>query len=109
MAETVKFGKARRYLQRRRRHTAFLSARLKASPRESNDANNKLAILATSLIAALTIQTASASQRHHTRKAPAPTSQSFRDSNAAVWSPAQPSELDWYRYLTGALSAPDGR
>jgi hypothetical protein len=107
----VKFGKARRCLQkRRRRHKAFLSARLKASQKErATMRTTALAILTTTLVAALTIQTASASQRHHARKAPAPTSQSFRDSNAAVWSPVQPSELDWYRYSTGALSAPAGR
>ncbi|GLR89588.1 hypothetical protein GCM10007857_63010 [Bradyrhizobium iriomotense] len=69
-----------------------------------------LAILAATLVAALTIQTASANQRHHVRKAPvpAPASQSFRDSNAAVW-PTEPRELDWWRYSTGSLSAPAGR
>ncbi|MBR0774391.1 hypothetical protein JQ543_02325 [Bradyrhizobium diazoefficiens] len=67
------------------------------------------AILGTALIAAVTIQTAAASDRHHARKAqPVPITQSVRDSNAAMWSP-QPSEPDWSRYANGALSAPAGR
>ena len=66
-------------------------------------------ILGASLIAAVTIQTAAASDRHHPRKAqPAPISQSVRDSNAAVW-PSQPTEPDWSRYSNGAMSAPAGR
>ena len=66
-------------------------------------------ILGATLIAAITIQTAAASDRHHTRKAqPAPISQSVRDSNAAVW-PSQPTEPDWSRYSNGAMSAPAGR
>ncbi|MGV7218098.1 hypothetical protein [Bradyrhizobium sp. UFLA05-112] len=67
-----------------------------------------LTVLATTLLASLTIQTASASQRHHPRKAPVPATQSFRDSSAAVW-PTEPREVDWWRYSTGALSAPAGR
>ncbi|MCP3464844.1 MULTISPECIES: hypothetical protein [unclassified Bradyrhizobium] len=67
-----------------------------------------LAILTATLIATLTVQMASANQRHHARKAPASASQSFRDSNAAVW-PTEPRELDWWRYSTGSLSAPAGR
>jgi len=66
-------------------------------------------ILGATLIAAVTIQTAAASDRHHTRKAqPAPITQSVRDSNAALW-PSQPTEPDWSRYTNGALSAPAGR
>ncbi|WP_245305553.1 MULTISPECIES: hypothetical protein [unclassified Bradyrhizobium] len=66
-------------------------------------------ILGAALIAAVTIQAAAASDRHHTRKAqPAPISQSVRDSNAAVW-PSQPTEPDYSRYMNGALSAPAGR
>lgn len=66
-------------------------------------------ILGATLIAAITIQTAAASDRHHVRKAqPAPISQSVRDSNAALW-PSQPSELEQWRYSNGALSAPAGR
>lgn len=66
-------------------------------------------ILGTTLIAALTVQTAAAGDRHHLRKAqPLPMIQSARDANAAFW-PAQPSELDSWRYANGALSAPAGR
>ncbi|WBL76624.1 hypothetical protein I3J27_26825 [Bradyrhizobium xenonodulans] len=67
------------------------------------------AILGTALIAAATIQTAAASERHHARKAqPAPITQSVRDSNAALW-PSQPTAPDWSRYTNGATSAPAGR
>lgn len=66
-------------------------------------------ILGATLIAAVTIQTASANDRHHVRKAqPAPISQSVRDSNAAIW-PSQPTAPDWSRYSNGAMSAPAGR
>jgi hypothetical protein len=66
-------------------------------------------ILGATLIATATIQTAAASDRHHTRKAPpAPITQSVRDSNAAVW-PSQPTTPDWSRYANGAMSAPAGR
>jgi hypothetical protein len=68
-----------------------------------------LAIVGATLIAAVTIQTAAASDRHHTRKAqPAQVTQSVRDSNAAMW-PSQPTEPDWSRYANGGLSAPAGR
>ncbi|RXH18414.1 hypothetical protein [Bradyrhizobium guangzhouense] len=68
-----------------------------------------LAILGATLITALTLQTAAANDRHHVRKArPAPITQSVRDSNAAMW-PSQPSEVDYWRYANGALSAPAGR
>ncbi|QPF93692.1 hypothetical protein [Bradyrhizobium commune] len=68
-----------------------------------------LAILGATLIAAATIQTAAASDRHHARKAqPAQVTQSVRDSNAAIW-PSQPTEPDYSRYVNGALSAPAGR
>ncbi|QOG18655.1 MULTISPECIES: hypothetical protein [Bradyrhizobium] len=67
------------------------------------------AILGATLIAAVTIQTAAASDRHHVRKAhPAPVTQSVRNSNAAMW-PSQPTEPDWSRYANGAMSAPAGR
>ncbi|WFU83706.1 hypothetical protein QA645_13455 [Bradyrhizobium sp. CIAT3101] len=66
-------------------------------------------ILSAALIAAVTVQTAAASDRHHVRKAqPAPISQSARDSNAAMW-PSQPTAPDWSRYANGAMSAPAGR
>ena len=68
-----------------------------------------LAILGATLITAITLQTAAANDRHHVRKArPAPITQSVRDSNAAMW-PLQPSEVDYWRYANGALSAPAGR
>ncbi|QAU45778.1 hypothetical protein [Bradyrhizobium guangzhouense] len=68
-----------------------------------------LAILGATLITAITLQTAAANDRHHVRKArPAPITQSVRDSNAAMW-PSQPSEVDYWRYANGALSAPAGR
>ena len=68
-----------------------------------------LALLGATLITAITIQTATASDRHHVRKAePAPVTQSVRDSNAAMW-PSQPTAPDWSRYANGAMSAPAGR
>jgi hypothetical protein len=68
-----------------------------------------LAVLGATLITAITIQTAAASDRHHVRKAqPAHITQSVRDSNAAIW-PSQPAEPDYWRYANGALSAPAGR
>jgi hypothetical protein len=61
------------------------------------------------LIAAIAVQTAAASDRHHARKPqPAPITQSVRDSNAAMW-PSQPTAPDWSRYANGAMSAPAGR
>lgn len=67
------------------------------------------AILGAALIAAATIQTAAANDRHRARKAqPAPVTQSVRDSNAALW-PSQPTVPDWSRYANGAMSAPAGR
>jgi len=66
-------------------------------------------ILGATLIAAVTIQTALASDRHHVRKAkPAPITQSVRNSNAAIW-PSQPTAPDWSRYANGAMSAPAGQ
>ena len=68
-----------------------------------------LAILGTALIAGATIQLAVAAERHHTKKAahvPAPASDQFRDSNAAL--PAQQVQPDWSRY-SGGYSAPAGR
>ncbi|WP_439369625.1 hypothetical protein ACRQ5Q_12730 [Bradyrhizobium sp. PMVTL-01] len=68
-----------------------------------------IALLGAVLIAAATVQTAAASDRHHARKAQrAPITQSVRDSNAALW-PSQPTAPDWSRYANGALSAPAGR
>lgn len=68
-----------------------------------------LTILGAALIAAVTIQSAAASNRHHVRKAhSAAVTQSVRNSNAAMW-PSQPAEPDWSRYANGAMSAPAGR
>lgn len=68
-----------------------------------------LAILGATLITAVTIQTAAASDHHHVRKAHAvPITQPVRDSNAAMW-PSQPTAPDWSRYANGAMSAPAGR
>lgn len=68
-----------------------------------------LTILGATLIAAVTIQSAAASDRHHLRKAhPAYVTQAVRNSNAAIW-PSQAAEPDWSRYANGALSAPAGR
>ncbi|MBR0781969.1 hypothetical protein [Bradyrhizobium iriomotense] len=67
------------------------------------------ALLGAALIAAATVQTAAANDRHHARKAQrAPITQSVRDSNAAIW-PSQPTVPDWSRYANGAMSAPAGR
>ncbi len=68
-----------------------------------------LALLGATLMTAVTIHTAAASDRHHVRKAqPAAISQALRDSNAAMW-PSQPTAPDSSRYANGALSAPAGR
>jgi len=65
-------------------------------------------ILGATVMAAATIQTAAANNRHHVRKAqPAPITPSVRDSNA-YW-PSQPTVPDWPRYENGAMSAPAGR
>jgi len=66
-------------------------------------------ILGVTLIAAITVQSAAASDRHHVRKAqPAPITQSVRDSNAALW-PTRPTEPDYSRYSNGGMSAPAGQ
>ena len=65
-------------------------------------------ILSAMLITAITVQTAAAGDRHHARKAQPATTQSLRDSNAAMW-PSQPTAPDWSRYANGAMSAPAGR
>jgi hypothetical protein len=68
-----------------------------------------ITIFGATLIAAATIHTAAANDRHHVRKAqPAPITQSVRDSNAALW-PSQPTGPGWSRYANGAMSAPAGR
>ena len=70
-----------------------------------------LAILVAALATTLAINTASAAGRHHARKAPAPVSQSVRNSNASIWPSTQQSEPDRYRYYNGggAISAPAGQ
>ena len=72
-----------------------------------------LTVLEASLIAALTVQVAAASERHHTRKTDrALASQQFRNSHAYV-APAyvtvQPD--DWWTYnglRVGGIAAPAG-
>ena len=59
-----------------------------------------LTLLGVALMAATTFQVASASERHHLRKAeraPASSSRSVRSSNADLWA-AQRNEPDWHRY-----------
>jgi hypothetical protein len=70
-----------------------------------------LAIFAAALATTLAIDTASAAERHHARKAPAPVSQSVRNSNASIWPSTQQSEPDRYRDYNGggAISAPAGQ
>jgi hypothetical protein len=68
-------------------------------------------ILGAALLAASTVQIATAAEHHKTRKAdraPAPTSEPFRNSNASAW-PSPSAEPDWSRYEGGGISAPAGR
>ena len=67
-----------------------------------------LTILGASLVAALTVQTAVASEHHHGRKIDrAPASEQFRISNAyAAPAYAGPAGLSQY---SGGISAPAGR
>jgi hypothetical protein len=65
-----------------------------------------LTLLAASLLAASSVQLASASERHHARKA-TPASQHFRNANNAVAWPAQPNWVS--DYSEGhVISAPAG-
>jgi len=67
-----------------------------------------LTILGTALLAASTLQFATAAERHSGRKAnraAAPVSAAFRDANAYASPSAQPG---WSRYQNGAISAPAG-
>ena len=78
-----------------------------------------LTILASSLLAASTIQIAAAAEHHRSHKlyrTHAPISEEIRNSNAyyaptyAPWSPwTQPDWSDYSRYQNGAESAPAGR
>jgi hypothetical protein len=71
-----------------------------------------LTILASSLLAASTVQIAAAAEHHRSHKlyrAPAPVSEGIRDSNAYYGWPARAAESDWSRYQYGAESAPAGR
>ena len=63
-----------------------------------------LTLLGASLIAAATVQMASATQQHNTRSAAA-VSERARNSNAY----AAPAEQEWPRYTGGGMSAPAGR
>jgi hypothetical protein len=65
-----------------------------------------LTLLGASLIAAATVQMASATQHHNTRSAAAAAaSERARNSNAY----AAPAEQEWPRYTGGGMSAPAGR
>jgi Ni/Co efflux regulator RcnB len=70
-----------------------------------------LTILASTLLAATTVQIAAAAEHyrgHKADRAPAAASEQIRNSNAyALPSPA--AEPGWSRYESGALSAPAGR
>jgi hypothetical protein len=73
--------------------------------------NTILTILGASVVAALTVQTAVASEHHHVRKIDrVPASEQFRSSNAyAAAAPAHAAvQPDWSRY-SGGISAPAGR
>jgi len=72
--------------------------------------NKLLAAFSAIAIAAVTAQTASAGERHHTRKAARPsatTTEQFRNSNAAWTAPAPQAYPDVYPY-SGGWSAPAG-
>ncbi|WP_213774282.1 hypothetical protein [Bradyrhizobium sp. dw_78] len=63
-----------------------------------------LTILGTVLITASAVQMAAATERHHVRKpvsTAAQANQSFRDSNAAIWTRPQ-AESDGARYQNSA-------
>ena len=67
-----------------------------------------LTLLGSALLVTATVQFAAAAQNHQSRKlhrAPAATTEQFRDSNAAWQQHVQP---DWSRY-SGGYSAPAGR
>jgi hypothetical protein len=71
-----------------------------ASNGEPTMRTTMLTLLGAALMAAATFQAASATDRHHVRKADralAPVSQPVRNSSADLW-PAQLSEPDWHRY-----------
>jgi hypothetical protein len=66
-----------------------------------------LTLLAASLLAASSVQLASAAERHHART-PAPVSQQLRNANNAVAWPVQPNWVS--DYTEGhVISAPAGR
>ena len=66
-----------------------------------------LTLLGTALLVTATAQMADAAQQQRkTQRAPAATSEQFRNSNAA-W-PRQQVQSDWSRY-SGGYSAPAGR
>jgi hypothetical protein len=72
-----------------------------------------LSVLGAAAVAALTVQTAVASEHHHARKIDRATaSEQFRNSNAYA-APAsiavQPEWLGWSGYSGGGMSAPAGR
>jgi uncharacterized protein (DUF3084 family) len=68
-----------------------------------------LTILGASVLSALTVQTAVASEYHHARRIDrAPASEQFRSSNAYAAPAYAAVQPDWSRY-SGGMSAPAGR
>jgi hypothetical protein len=70
-----------------------------------------LTILASSLLAASTVQFAAAAEHHKSHKlyrTHAPINEEIRNSNASYGWPAPATESDWSRYQYGAGSAPAG-
>jgi hypothetical protein len=64
-----------------------------------------LAILGAALLAGSAVQPASANEHHHVRKAqrpPVAASQSYRDSNAAIWAAPQRGP-NWYAPTVGPV------
>ncbi|WP_246820479.1 hypothetical protein [Bradyrhizobium iriomotense] len=105
MAAPLIFGKPHRHVSRDDDNTSHSRSVVTGE----TTMQKTFALLGAALIAAATVQTAAANDRHHARKAQrAPITQSVRDSNAAIW-PSQPTAPDWSRYANGAMSAPAGR
>jgi hypothetical protein len=72
-----------------------------------------LSIIGASVVAALTVQKAVASEHHHARKMDRATaSEQFRNSNAyaaPAYIAVQPVQPEWSGYSGGGMSAPAGR
>jgi hypothetical protein len=70
-----------------------------------------LTILGSALLAASLTQVAAAAERHKGHKvvrAPAPATESYRNSNAYAWPSQSIQAEDYWRYRNGGLSAPAG-